>query len=49
MDIKSLDMQFLHQSYEGETISIRRRDASEGFEIGILSGEGVLAFAAAVK
>jgi acyl-ACP thioesterase len=49
MDIKSLDMQFLHQCYEGETISIRKRDADEGFEIGILSGEGVLAFTAAVK
>ena len=49
MDIKSLDMQFLHQCYEGETISIRKREAAEGFEIGILSGEGVLAFAAAVK
>jgi acyl-ACP thioesterase len=49
MDISCLDMQFLHQCYEGETISIRKRDASEGFEIGILSGGGVLAFAAAVK
>ena len=49
MDISCLDMQFLHQCYEGETVSIRKREADEGFEIGVLSGEGVLAFAAAVK
>ncbi|NLA52631.1 MAG: hypothetical protein GX860_11010, partial [Alcaligenaceae bacterium] len=49
MDIKSLDMLFLHQCYEGEAISIRKRETAEGFEAGILNGEGVLAFAAAVK
>lgn len=49
LDINNLDMQFLHQCYEGETVSIRKREASEGFEIGILSEEGVLAFAAAVR
>ena len=49
LDIQSLDMQFLHQCYEGETVSIRKRSTAEGFETGILSGEGVTAFTAAVK
>ena len=49
MDIKGLDMQFLHQCYECETISIRRRFTDAGMEIGILNSEGVTAFAALVK
>lgn len=49
MDIKSLDMQFLHQCYEGETVSLRKRTAEEGIEVGILNSEGVLAFAAVVQ
>ena len=49
MDIKGLDMQFLHQCYEGETISIRRRVRDGRTEIGILNSEGVTAFAAALS
>ena len=49
MDIKGLDMQFLHQCYEGETISIRRRNTDDRTEIGILSSEGITAFAAVLS
>ena len=48
MDIKGLDMQFLHQCYEGETVSIRKRETDRGMEIGVLNGEGKTAFAAAI-
>ena len=49
MDIKGLDMQFLHQCYEGETVSIRRRIKDGRTEIGILNSEGKTAFAAVLS
>jgi acyl-ACP thioesterase len=49
MDIKSLDLQFLHQCYEGETVSIRRRMTEQGMELAVLNSEGVTAFTAAIQ
>lgn len=49
MDIKGLDMQFLYQCYEGETISIRRRVTDGRTEIGIMNSEGITAFTAALS
>lgn len=50
MDIKELDMQFLLQCYEGETIRFVRRLSAEGLmEVGALNGEGKVCFLAAVK
>lgn len=50
MDIKELDMQFILQCYEGDTISFVKRDADEGhMEVAALNGEGKVCFMAAVK
>lgn len=50
MDIHELDMQFLLQCYEGETISFVKRPAESGImEVGAFNGEGRLCFMAAVK
>lgn len=50
MDIRELDMQFIQQCYEGETIRFRKRFSDEGhMEIGALNGEGKVCFMAALK
>lgn len=50
MDIKELDMQFLLQCYEGETIRFVKRPSEDGImEVGALNGEGKVCFMAAVK
>jgi acyl-ACP thioesterase len=49
MDIRSLDLQFLNQCYEGETVSIRRRMTEQGMELAVLNGEGKTAFTAAIQ
>ncbi len=49
MDIRQLDMQFLLQCYEGETIRFVKRMAEDHMEIGALNGDGKVCFMAAVK
>ena len=50
MDIRELDMQFILQCYEGETIRFVKRPSEEGLmEIGALNEEGKVCFVAAVK
>ncbi len=50
MDIRELDMQFLLQCYEGETIRFVRRPSEDGLmEVGALNEEGKVCFVAAVK
>lgn len=50
MDIKELDMQFLLQCYEGETIRfVKRPSADRIMEVGALNEEGKVCFTAAVK
>lgn len=50
MDIHELDMQFLQQCYEGETIRFVKRSADNALmEIGALNKEGQVCFTAAIK
>lgn len=50
MDIKELDMQFLLQCYEGDTIRFFRRPSKNGLmEIGALNEEGSVCFMAALS
>ena len=50
MNIKELDMQFLLQCYEGETIRFVRRPSENGLmEVGALNKDGNVCFLAAVK
>lgn len=50
MDIKELDMQFLLQCYEGETIRFVKRPSEDGLmEVGALNEEGKVCFMAAIK
>lgn len=49
MTISGLDMQFLHQSYEGETLRFVKRSSNSGTaEIGALNSEGKAVFTAAL-
>ena len=50
MDIKELDMQFLLQCYEGETIKFVKRPSEDWLmEIGAINEEGKVCFTAALK
>ena len=50
MDISELDMQFILQCYEGETIRFVKRPSEKGLmEIGALNEEGRVCFMAAIK
>ena len=50
MDIKEIDMQFIKQCYEGDTIRFVRRQSQEGvMEVGALDAEGNVCFMAAIK
>ena len=50
MDIHELDMQFLLQCYEGDTIRFLRRPSEDGLmEVGALNEEGKLCFTAVLK
>jgi len=50
MDIKELDMQFLLQCYEGETVSFVKRGAEGSImEAGALNSEGKVCFMAAIR
>ena len=50
MDIKELDMQFILQCYEGETIRFVKRPSEDGImEVGALNEEGKVCFMAAIK
>jgi len=50
MDIRELDMQFILQCYEGETIRFVRRPSADGImEVGALNEEGRVCFMAAIK
>ena len=50
MDIRELDMQFLLQCYEGETIRFVKRPSEDGLmEVGALNGDGKVCFMAAIK
>ncbi len=50
MDIKELDMQFILQCYEGETIRFVRRPSEDGLmEVGALNEEGKVCFMASIK
>ena len=50
MDIKELDMQFLLQCYEGDTIRFVGRPSENGImEVGALNEEGSVCFMAALK
>ena len=50
MDIGELDMQFLLQCYEGETIRFLRRPSENGLmEVGALNQDGQVCFLAAIK
>ena len=50
MDIHELDMQFLLQCYEGDTIRFVKRPSEDGImEVGALNEEGKVCFMAAIK
>ncbi len=50
MDIRELDMQFILQCYEGETIRFVKRPSADGImEVGALNEEGRVCFMAAIK
>ena len=50
MDIKELDMQFILQCYEGETIRFVKRPSEDGLmEVGALNEDGKVCFMAAIK
>ncbi|MBQ6150133.1 MAG: hypothetical protein IJJ03_00575 [Mogibacterium sp.] len=50
MDIRELDMQFILQCYEGETIRFVKRPSEEGLmEVGALNEDGKVCFMAAIK
>ena len=50
MDIRELDMQFLLQCYEGETIRfVKRPSENSSMEIAALNKEGQVCFTAAIK
>jgi acyl-ACP thioesterase len=50
MDISELDMQFILQCYEGETIRFMKRPSEDGImEVGALNGDGKVCFMAAIK
>jgi len=50
MNIRELDMQFILQCYEGETIRFVRRPSEDGLmEVGALNEEGKVCFMAAIK
>lgn len=50
MDIRELDMQFILQCYEGETIRFVKRPSESGLmEVGALNEQGKVCFMAAIK
>lgn len=50
MDISELDIQFIQQCYEGETIRFVRRPSEDGLmEVAALNEEGKVCFMAAIK
>lgn len=50
MDIRELDMQFILQCYEGDTIRFVKRPSEDGLmEVGAMNGEGKVCFIAAIK
>lgn len=50
MDIRELDMQFIMQCYEGETIRFVKRPSENGLmEVGALNEDGKVCFMAAIK
>jgi hypothetical protein len=50
MDIKEIDMQFIQQCYEGDTIQFVKRPLEDGImEVWALDAEGRVCFMAAVK
>ena len=50
MDIRELDMQFILQCYEGDTIRFVKRPSEDGLmEVGALNEEGKVCFMAAIK
>ena len=50
MNISELDMQFILQCYEGETIRFMKRPSEDGImEVGALNGDGKVCFMASIK
>lgn len=49
MDIASVDIAYKNQCYEGEELSVRIKDADNGFEIGIIKEDGSAGAVALVK
>lgn len=43
MDIAELEINYMEQCREGETLSFRRRDTADGMDVGILHGDGTAA------
>ncbi len=46
--IRGIEVQYISQTYEGETLTFRMRPAEEGFDIGAFSSEGKAMFLARV-
>ena len=46
MGIKAIEVNYISQTYEGETIEFRMRDTENGYEIGAVNSEGKAVFAA---
>ena len=49
LEIREVEVAFKSQSFEGEELTICRREAEDGFEIGILHADGKPAVVAAVR
>lgn len=49
MDIASMDIAYKNQCFEGEELSVRIKDAENGFEIGIIKEDGSAGAVALVK
>lgn len=49
MNISEVEMNFIHQSYEGETLTFKRKMTDKGMEVGAVNAEGKLAFIALIS
>ena len=47
-DVSEIEVQYISQTYEGETLTFRKRDTDGGFEAGAFSSEGKAMFLARI-
>lgn len=49
MNIKEMELNFIHQTYEGETLTYKSRKTDDGIEVGAINSEGKPVFLSVIR